>query len=125
MTNSAGTIAIDCEYPELLSTLYGAFGPPRYTAYLPIPSVLTEYPELLRSTAFADAAFARYDAKRDLLPMKELVEFEAGLNRRHRAAAEEAREKLKNGGTREVVQKILNDAFRQNWEELRKLAEGK
>ena len=125
LTNSAGTIAIDCEYPEMLSTLYAAFGPPRHAAYLPIPAVQTELPEPLLEVAFADAAFARYDAKRDLLPIDELIAFELKLNQRHCSAVEEAREKLKNGGTRQEVRKILSSAFRHNWEELRELCEGR
>ncbi len=124
-TNSAATITIDCEYPELLSTVYSAFGPPRHTAYLPVPSILAELPAEIRSGTFGDAVIARADAKRDLLPMNELAEFELGSNERHRAAVEMAREKLKNGGTREDVQKILTEVFQQNWEALRKLSEGR
>ncbi len=124
-TNSAATITIDLEYPELLSTVYGAFGPPRYTAYLPVPILLdrTKVPEELAKVIFSKAVVARWTAKKELLPQDKLVEFELDLNKHHAAAVEEARKKLKNGGKREDVQKILTAAFLRNWEKLRKLSE--
>ena len=124
-TNSAATISVDCEYPEMLSSIYAAFGPPRYTVYLPIPFVVDKLPEELFKTEFSDAIFARRDARRDLLPMEKLVEFERRMIQRHEEAVEKARAALKKGGSREDVQKILSEAFHLNWDAVKTLCKGK
>ena len=124
-TNSAATIAVDCEYPEQLSTMYAAFGPPQFTAYLPIPAVRRDFaPELLDGT-FGDAIFARRDAGRELLPPDELTAFEGEMNRRHAEAVEKARAVLKNGGSAAESKTILDAAYEQNWKALRDLSAGK
>ncbi|MBQ9338561.1 MAG: hypothetical protein IJS14_14820 [Lentisphaeria bacterium] len=124
-TNCASTLRIDCEYPETLSTMYAAFGPPRYTPYLPVPYILEDFPKELTEGTFCDAVFARYDAKRELLPQDKLVEFERELYKRHDEATEKARAVLKKGGSVEEVKKILGEAFRKNWEAVKKLSEEK
>lgn len=126
-TNSAATIEIDCEYPEFLSTIYASFGPPRYTSYLPVPGLLErdKIPEELMTLAFSSAVFARRDAGKELLPQDELARFERKMNKRHSAAVEAARKKLKAGGTKADAAKLLTAAFLRNWEDLRKLSAGK
>lgn len=126
-TIAAATIEIDCEYPGLLSTLYGSFGPPRHTAYLPVPLMVDEkqVPAELATPAFSDAVYARQKNQKELLPPDKLAELELDMNKHHAAAVEEARKKLKSGGTRADVQKILTAAFLRNWEKLRKVSEGK
>ncbi|MBQ9338562.1 MAG: hypothetical protein IJS14_14825 [Lentisphaeria bacterium] len=124
-TVCAVTIAIDCEYPEQLTTMYATFGPPQFTAYLPIPTIRRNFaPELLEPT-FGDAIFARRDAGRELLPPDELTAFEAEMNRRHAKAVEQARAVLKKGGPIARAKKFLDAAFEQNWEALRDLSAGK
>ena len=124
-TNSAATIELDAEYPELLSCIYGVFGPPRYSAYLPVPLLLdrSKIPAELAKVTFCAAVFARWEKQFDLLPQDKLAAFEAGLNKRHAEAVEAARKKLKAGGTRADAAKILTDAFLQNWEALWKLSQ--
>ncbi len=124
-TDSGTTIVIDCEYPAELSTMFAAFGPPRHTVYLPVPFLCTEFPAELTSGKFCDAVFARFRANRELLPQDKLAEFERTLNRRHDAAVEKARAILKKGGSKAEAGKILTEAFLQNWEDVRKLSEGK
>lgn len=124
-TNSGTTIVIDCEYPAELSTLVAAFGPPRHTVYLPVPFLCTQFPEELTSGKFSDAVFARFNAGRELLPQDKLAEFEQTLNKRHDEAMEKARAVLKKAGSKAEAGKILTEAFLLNWEDVRKLSEGK
>lgn len=124
-TNSGTTLVIDCEYPAELSTMFAAFGPPRHTVYLPVPFLCSEFPAELTSGKFCDAVFARFRANRELLPQDKLIEFERTLNRRHDAAVEKARAILKKGGSKAEAGKILTEAFLQNWEDVRKISEGK
>lgn len=124
-TNSGTTLRIDCEYPEILSTMVVTFGPPRYTPYLPVPYILDDFPKELTDGSFCDAVFVRWEAKRELLPQDKLLEFERELYKRHDEATEKARAVLKKGGSVEEVKKILGEAFRQNWEAVKKLSAGK
>ena len=43
-TNSAASIEIDKEYPDVLYTMYATIGHPRHTVYLPIPVVAKKSP---------------------------------------------------------------------------------
>ena len=126
-TVCAATVEIDCEYPEFLSSIYCAFGPPRYTAYLPVPLLLdtTKIPDELAKVTFCEAVFARREKAVELLPQDELVKFERKMNKRHSDAVEAARKKLKAGGTKADAAKLLTAAFLRNWEALRKLSAGK
>ena len=121
-TNSGSTLMIDCEFPEALSTLVAACGPPRHTAYLPIPFLLDEFPQELAEGTFCDAVFSRAEEKRELLPPEKLTEFERILRKRHEEAVEKGRKVLKAGGSIAEVKKLLAEAFRQNWEALKKLS---
>ena len=115
-TNSAATIVIDCEFAESLSAMYVAFGPPRYTLYLPLPSLLKEIPEALTSGRFSDAVFARRDTGTEL-PEAERDALEQKMGERHRAAVEKARAILRAGGGKEEAAALLTEAFRENWVE--------
>ena len=115
-TNSAATIVTDCEFPESLSSMYVAFGPPRYTLYLPLPCLLKEIPEALTSGRFSDAVFARRDTGAEL-PEAERNALEREMNQRHRDAVEKARAILRAGGGREKAADLLSGAFRENWVE--------
>lgn len=113
-TNSAATVAIDCEFPESLSVMYTAFGPPRYTLYLPVPFLLKEIPEALTSGRFSDSVFARKETGAEL-PEEERDALEAKMNERHREAAGKAREALKQG--KPGAPELLSQAFAENWKE--------
>ena len=114
-TNSAATIAADCEFPESLSAMYVAFGPPRYTLYLPVPFLLKTIPEALTSGRFSDAVFARRETGEEL-PEKKRDALEKKMNRHHREAVEKARKLLRKGGVQEDAAALLSAAFRKNWE---------
>ncbi len=60
-TNSAATIESDAEFPDLLSTIYVAIGPPAHTAFLPVPFCLDKVPQDIADCSWAEAAFARHD----------------------------------------------------------------
>ena len=115
-TNSAATIAVDCEFPGSLSTMYIAFGPPRYTLYLPVPFLLKTIPEALTGGRFSDAVFERKAAGAEL-PEKQRDALEKKMNSRHHAAVEKARKLLRKGGDQEKVAALLSEAFRENWKE--------
>ena len=115
-TNSAVTIVVDCEFAESLSAMYVAFGPPRYTVYLPLPCLLKEIPEALTSGRFSDAVFARRDTGVEL-PEKERSSLERKMNQRHRDAVEKARSILLAGGGKEEAANLLSEAFRENWKD--------
>ena len=115
-TNSAATIAVDCEFPGSLSTMYIAFGPPRFTLYLPVPFLLNTIPEALTSGRFSDAVFARKTSGAEL-PEKQRGALEKKMNRRHHAAVEKARKLLRKGGGQEKIAALLSDAFGENWKE--------
>ena len=114
-TNSAATIVVDCGFPESLSAMFVAFGPPRYTLYLPVPFLLDEIPEALTSGRFSDAVFARRETGAEL-PEKKRTALEERMNRRHREAVEKARALLRKGGSGEDAAALLSAAFRKNWE---------
>ena len=62
-TNSAATIAIDKDFPNMLSTMYVAIGPVGHTMYIPAPICLKEIPQDIADRSWAKAAFARRDAR--------------------------------------------------------------
>jgi len=95
--------------------MYIAFGPPRFTLYLPVPFLLKTIPEALTSGRFSDAVFARKASGAEL-PEKQRDALEKKMNRRHHAAVEKARKLLRSGGGGEKVAALLSDAFRKNWE---------
>ena len=113
-TNSAATIEVDCEFPGSLSAMFIAFGPPRYTLYLPVPFLLKEIPEALTSGRFSDSVFARKETGAEL-PEEERDALEAKMNERHREAAGKAREALKQG--KPGAPELLSQAFAENWKE--------
>ena len=59
-TFAAFTLELDPEYPDHLSTVYVAFGPPRHTIYLPIPFIAADkLPTDLLNRKTVDAAIKR------------------------------------------------------------------
>jgi hypothetical protein len=59
-TFAAFTLELDPEYPDYLSTVYVAFGPPRHTLYLPVPFIAADrLPTELLSREAWEAALKR------------------------------------------------------------------
>ena len=96
--------------------MYIAFGPPRFTLYLPVPFLLKTIPEALTGGRFSDAVFVRKTSGTEL-PEKHRDALEKKMNRRHHAAVEKARKLLRKGGGQEKVAALLSDAFGENWKE--------
>ncbi|MBR3651646.1 MAG: hypothetical protein IKN52_15445, partial [Victivallales bacterium] len=54
-TNSAATIAIDKDFPNMLSTMYVAIGPVGHTMYIPAPICLKEIPQDIADRSWSKA----------------------------------------------------------------------
>ena len=69
---------LDSEFPEVLSTVYAAWGPQRHTVYLPIPlGAADALPEGLFSEAWVGSAVRRRDAAKNDAPIDpQMLEFE-------------------------------------------------
>ena len=63
-TYAAFTLELDPEFPEYLSCVYAAFGPPRHTIYLPIPFIAADtLPKDLLNQQRLEAAVKRHKAE--------------------------------------------------------------
>jgi hypothetical protein len=105
---------LDAEYPDFLSRVYIAFGPPRHTVYLPValPTLKTLPQEILEPEYFQLAA-TRHEAAAPEAPVNAaLPEFEKKLHREFEEKCDEARMML-NAGKRDEAEKILNDLARK------------
>ena len=116
-TNSACTIEIDLQYPDVLSGLYAAIGNPRNTVYIPIPVCAEKYLPSMGAYAWSQASYARgsevgFEAE---LPA-EWVKFEADSKAKFAKAKAEARKLLDNGKRAEAV-KLLNACAYSIWQE--------
>lgn len=118
LTVSAATFVIDREFPKDLSYVLFAFGPPRHTVYIPLPSTLKNYPEKLLSGSFSNEVFKRFQKKSPWKDEKELQAFEAEMSSRHQAALDKARKLLKSGvkDARKQAARLLEKTFWKNWQ---------
>ena len=117
------TFAIDVEFPETLTTMYSAFGPPRSSCFIPVPVTIREVPEEIKNGSFSRRSLDLHGKKLPLLPEKELSALEARLRQRHAEAVEKVRKMLRTSrvhSTHEDAAKILNDAFDANWQDIKK-----
>lgn len=120
-TVSSTTFAIDREFPEVLTTAYMVFGPPRSACYLPVPLTVRDIPEDILNGKFSNRSLALHKDKKPLLPEKELAALEARLRERHAQAVNAARKLLRTSRKHTAYQdaaKILNDAFLANWQDV-------
>lgn len=114
-TNSTSTLEIDREYPDTLSTMFATLGPPRHTAYLPIPICVTDMPDAMRTLPVrSDAAFARFEKQGLDSPTEPWVGLERTMLLAYRQAQAEARAKMRQGRRDDAVV-ILNAAARNAW----------
>ena len=109
---------IDREFPENLSYVWFAFGPPRHTVYIPCPITLKKYPDKLLSGSFSNETFKRFQKKTPWKDEKELQAFEAKLSSCHQKALDQARVLLKSGAkdAPERAAALLEKAFLKNWQ---------
>ena len=77
-TFAAYTLELDPDYPDYLSTVYVAFGPPRHTIYLPIPFIAADKlpTELLDQKMLTAALKRRDEAAGDAAVDPELVKLQ-------------------------------------------------
>lgn len=106
----------DRAFPEVLSTVFIAIGPPRHTVYLPVPMGVTEFPEELANGDMGLLAFAIRE-KYGLDDPSHLDRFKALeklLLDEHFAACEEAR-KLLRAHRRTEAAELLTKNFRRQF----------
>lgn len=109
-TNSAATIAIDKDYPNMLSTMYVAIGPVGHTMYIPAPICLKEIPQDIANRSWSKAAFARRKEHGLTFDSDVWLPHEKAVMAIYRPALEKAKEALQNRH-RKDAQSILNIAF--------------
>ena len=118
-TNSAATIAIDKDFPNMLSTMYVAIGPVGHTMYIPAPICLKEIPQDIADRSWSKAAFARRDASGLAFDSDVWLPHEKAAMAIYRPALAKAKEAMQNR-RRKDAQAILNDAFEKCCEIARK-----
>lgn len=110
---------LDSEFPEVLSTVYAAWGPQRHTVYLPIPlGAADALPEELFSDEWVGAAVRRRDAAANDAPIDpQLLEFENRQLREFAKAREAARILLQKDdpdGARKLLKETLARQARES-----------
>ena len=115
-TNSAGSIEIDKEYPDVLSTMYAAIGHPRHTVYVPIPIVAENIPVMMKNRKWSMKSFKRLDQLGlDSSIPSAWTKFEKESMERYAAASAEARKLLKSGKHAQAVA-LLKSTAGEIWE---------
>lgn len=115
-TNSASTIEIDLQYPDVLSNIYAAIGNPRNTVFLPIPICAEKLLPSMGTYAWSAASYKRGDKVGFAAPIPaEWLKFEADSRAVYSAAKEKARKLLDSGKRAEAV-KLLNNTAYMVWE---------
>ena len=103
-TNSASTLVVDREFPDVLSAGYLTIGPPRHTVCVPIPVCAEKFDRRMTDASWSGAAWARFDKFGYDAPMpKEYLEFEEKSRAEYEAKRSEARKLLKAGKRAEAV----------------------
>ena len=109
----------DRAYPEMLSTVFIAIGPPRHTVYLPVPMGVTEFPEELASGDMGLLAFALRDKYGlDHVHLDRFKALEKELADEHFATCMEARKLLRVNRRKEAAA-LLTQNFRKQFVKVR------
>ena len=106
---------IDAEFPAVLSCAYVAFGPPRHTAYLPIPiGAADKLPAELTPNPWKAAALARNKSAQPTTPVNpQLIAFENRMRTEFAKKREEARRLLRNRQNAEAKTLLQENLQRQ------------
>ena len=106
---------IDPEFPAVLSCAYVAFGPQRYTVYLPIPIGAAEkLPAEVTPNPWKTAALARAKAAQPKAPFDQnILTFENRMLAEFNKKREEARELLREKKTAEARKLLTENLQRQ------------
>ena len=116
-TNSASTLEVDRQYPDVLSTGYFTVGHPRHTVYIPVPVCAEKFLPGMSDNSWASAAFKRFkELGLSAAIPAEWLEFEKSSMAKYQAAKAQAKTLLDAGKRSEAV-KLLNDAAYAIWGE--------
>lgn len=116
-TNSAASIEIDREYPQVLSTMYAAIGHPRHTVYVPIPIVADNIPSVMGNRKWSMKSFKRLDELSLDSPFPaEWTKFEEESMIRYGKAKNEARKLLADGKKAQAVA-LLKSTAKKIWKQ--------
>jgi len=114
-TNSASTLMIHLEFPDVLSTAYLLVGPPRHTLYLPVPVCVEKLDCRQEETVWAAAAWKRFDAMGFGAPIPaEWTAFEKESMAAYEKASADALALLREGKKAQAIQ-TLNNASSEIW----------
>ena len=112
---SAVCFEIDPEFPAQLTTAYIALGPQQHTIFLPTPMALTQFPEDIRNSRWADLAYRLRDRVGfDHKYLPRFAEFEKQAMNEYDRVREEARALLKSK-KKDEAEKLLNDCFKRQF----------
>ncbi|NLF92820.1 MAG: hypothetical protein GX564_02935, partial [Oligosphaeraceae bacterium] len=109
-TNSASTLELDQEFPDVLSTAYVTLGPPGHTVFLPVPVCVQDIPEDIMDGSWSRAAIARLEDQGLEFDSALWLKPEAELQAVYQKALQDAREALRQG-QREGAVARLQQAF--------------
>lgn len=114
-TNSASTLEVDRQYPDVLSTGYFTVGHPRHTVYIPVPVCAEKFLPGMSDNSWAEASFKRLSkcGLSAAIPA-EWLEFEKTSMAEYQTAKARAR-KLLDAGKRADAVKLLNDTAMNIW----------
>ena len=118
-TNSAATLAPDAEFPDVLSSIYVAIGPPACTVFLPVPICLSEIPDDISDGSWSSAAFARHDSFGLDFDDSIWLPFESKMSALFDDALHGARLLLRKGERAQAIE-LLNNAFKCNYDSVQK-----
>ena len=109
----------DRAYPEMLSTVFIAIGPPRHTIYLPVPMGVTEFPEELADGEMGLLAFSMRDKYGlDHVHLDRFKALERELMSEHFMTCEEALKLLRVNRRKEAAA-LLTQNFRRQFAKAR------
>lgn len=122
-TISGGTMEIDRQYPDVLSTMYAVLGNPRCTVYIPVPVCVNKLHPAISNLKWTDASWKRFDGLQYTAPIPDSWRnFEKQSGKKYSDAKDQAR-KLLDEGKRDEAIKMLNDNAGEIWAEAVKLLE--
>ena len=114
-TNSASSLEIDLQYPDVLSTGYFTIGHPRNTIYVPVPVCAEKVLPSMADYSWSKVACKRLAELGFGAPIpEEWANFESNAMAEYAKAKDEAR-KLLDAGKRDEAVKLLNETAYKIW----------
>ena len=116
-TNSAATLEIDREFPDVISTEYVLIGQPRHTVCVPVPICVRLIHPKMQSQEWTEADWRRFDELGNNAPIpEEWLTFEKTALPKYHAAQDQARALMKER-KRGEAEKVLQDTAFDIWNE--------